>query len=168
MIEQEEHCLVVILEEPLKLAEASHWPIAGLVIDDKYYRDCGFGDFTEFYDWLRNSLGEVVGVRYYLAGDTEFLFEYGERKTYMVASDRGTFKYIEIYFSDIRDVDPLLSGDQGFLYDPVFRSDDGHIAIAFDMDWLSEAELAGLRQNSQIFWANVKSIPRVTRDSAEL
>ena len=166
MGEREKHCLIVILEEQLKLAEGSDWPIAGFAAGDKNYRDCGFGDFTEFYDWLRNSHGEVLGVRYYLCGETEFLFDYAQRKDYMLSSDRGTFKYIEIYFSVMRDVDPLRSDDQGFVYDPVFRSDDGQIAIAFDMGWLSETELSQLHQNTNMIWTDAKSIHRAERGSS--
>ena len=35
-------------------------------------------------------------------------------------------------FSETWDVDPLRSCDQGFVYDPVFRAEDGEVAIAFD------------------------------------
>ena len=159
MGKREQHCLIVILGEQLKLAEGSRWPIASFALEDKCYRECGFGDFTEFYDWLRNSHDELLGVRYYLCRETEFLFDYAQRTDYMLSADCGTFKYVEIYFSEKRDVDPLRSCDQGFVYDPVFRSDDDQIAIAFDAGWLSETELEALDRNETV-WTEVKSVYR--------
>ena len=143
---EERSCLIVILGEQVRLAKGGAGPIQSFDSNGKCYRDCGFGEFTEFYDWLRNSRDEVLGVRYYLCSDTDFLFGYAQEIGYALCVDRGTFRYIEIYFSHQRDVDPLRSGDQDFLYDPVFRSDDGEIAIAFEMGSLSEPELLTLER----------------------
>ena len=143
---EERGCLIVILGKQVKLAKGGSWPIPSFASNGKCYRDCGFGEFTEFYDWLRNSRDEVLGVRYYLCSDTDFLFGYAQNRDYVLSVDRGTFRYIEIYFSHQRDVDQHRSGDQGFVYDPVFRSEDGEIAIAFDMGWLSESELLTLER----------------------
>ena len=49
------------------------------------------------------------------------------------------------------DVDPLRSCDQGFVYDPVFRSDDDEIAMAFDTGWLSDSELQTLERRTSIW-----------------
>ena len=147
---EERDCLIVILGKQAKLARGGAWPIASFVCEGKCYRDTGVGDFTEFYDWLRNSSGEVLGVRYYLCADTEFLMGYAQEKDYMLSKDCGTFKYVEVYFSGQRDADPLLSCDQGFVYDPVFRSDE-EIAIAFDTGWLSDSELQMLERHTSIW-----------------
>jgi hypothetical protein len=146
---EQRDCLIVVLGERVKLAKGL-WPLSNFVSDGKVYGDIGAGDFTEFYDWLRNSSGQVLGVRYYLCADTEFLMNYADARDYMLSTDGGTFKYVEIYFTERRDVDPLLSCDQGFLYDPVFRSDE-EIAIAFDMGWLSESELRSLEENTSLW-----------------
>jgi hypothetical protein len=153
---EQRNCLIVILREQVKLANGGAWPFASFVSEGKCYQDAGFGDFTEFYDWLRNSRGEVLSVRYYLCADTEFLIGYAQEKDYMLCKDFGTFRYIEIYFSEHRDVDPLLSCDQGFVYDPVFRSDDDEIAIGFDMGWLSESELRALEEHTSV-WTEAQS-----------
>jgi hypothetical protein len=146
--------LIVILSKTVKLAKRTEKATACFVSEGCCYRDCGFGDFTEFYDWLRNSRDEILGVRYYLCADTEFLIGYSQVKDYMLSRGFGTFSYVEIYFTEKRDVDPLRSCDQGFVYDPVFRSDDGEIAIAFDTGWLSESELLMLEGLTPL-WTDV-------------
>jgi len=94
----------------------------------------------------------VIGVRINLCdADTEFLFDYANQRKYILSKDLGSLKFIEIYFSETWDVDPLRSCDQGFVYDPIFRSDDGEIAIAFDTGWLSEAELRGLEAREPLW-----------------
>src|ERR1700691_4567426 len=85
MSDQQRNCLIVILGKTVKLAKGGAWPIASLVSEGKCYRDAGFGGFTEFYDWLRNSCDEVLGVRYYLCSDTDFLFGYAQEKNYMLS-----------------------------------------------------------------------------------
>ena len=49
------------------------WPLTGFVIGSKQYRDANFGQWTGFYDWLRDSKEQVLGVRYWPFEDTEFL-----------------------------------------------------------------------------------------------
>lgn len=146
--------LVVMLGQDLKLAKGPAQPIACFDSGGTRYRDCGFGDFTEFYDWLRSSRDEILGVRYYLCSNTEFLMGYAQAREYMLSKDFGTYSYVEVYFSGNRDVDPLRSCDQGFVYDPVFRSDDGEVAIAFDAGWLSDADLLVLEQYTAL-WTDV-------------
>lgn len=155
VMSEDRGCVMVILGEPIKLAKGDSWPIASFTSNGKCYRDCGFGEFTEFYDWLRNARDQVIGVRLDLCADTEFLSNHAERRDYMLVKDVGTFKYLEIYFSETWDVDPLRSCDRGFVYDPVFRSDDGEIAIAFDTGWLSESELRLLEGRTSL-WAEVE------------
>lgn len=153
---EQRDCLIVVLADKVKLAKVNAWPIAGFVADGRCYRDCGFGEFTEFYDWLRNRGGELMGVRYNLCEDTEFLFGYAQRRDYMLSKDLGRFKYVEIYFSDKWDVDPHLSCDQGFVYDPVFRTEDDEIAIAFDTGHLTESELQRLEGQTSLW---IEAVP---------
>ena len=60
-----------------------------------------------------------------------------------------------MYFSERRSVDPTLSCDQAFLYDAIFRSDDGEYAIGFGMEELNEANLRSL-QDAGAEWAHVQ------------
>ena len=99
-MDEQQSCLIVLLGEQVKLAKGRPWPFASFVSNGKRYRDCGFGEFTAFYDWLRNARDEVLGVRYNLCGDTEFLFGYALRRDYMLSKEHGSWKYVEIYFSE--------------------------------------------------------------------
>jgi hypothetical protein len=123
------------------LARDLQWPLKGFVSDGRSYHDAGFGDWTEFYDWLRDSEGNVLGVRYWLRADTEFLAEYSRGMSYVQATPS---RHIEIYFSEVRKADPQCSCDQDFLYDAIFCSEDGEYAIAFGTGGLSESDLRSL------------------------
>jgi len=133
------NALIVILapDRPIVFAEA---------VGDAFerarrsYRDTGLGDFTGFYDWLRDPAGGVIGVRYLpfeasrAVCDAVCAFPYVE-----VAADRSSFA---IFFSPERAFDPASSGDQAFGGNRVFVADDGTYALTFDLDSLDEAERA--------------------------
>ena len=79
------------------------------------------------------------------------MVDYTKRMEY-VQSVRS--RHIEIYLSERRAIDARLSCDQAFLYDAIFRSDDGEYAIGFGMEELSEANLRSL-QDTRAEWADV-------------
>ena len=137
----ERPCLLVILRPQLILARDLRWPLKGFVLGDKQYRDAAFGNWTAFYDWLRDAKSNLLGVRYWLGEDTMFLVEHTRTFSYVNADPA---RYIEIYFSEYREIEPRLSGDQDFLYAPVFRSDDGEYALGFGMEGLSQPNLRSL------------------------
>lgn len=144
-------CLLVILRSQLTLAKGLRWPLTGFSVGDKRYHDAGLGAWTAFYDWLRDSEGKLLGVRYWLEQDTEFLVEHTKLMKYVQAVPS---RHIEIYFSERRAIDPRLSCDQAFLYDAIFRSEDGEYAIGFGMEELSDANLRSLRDTGAE-WADV-------------
>ncbi len=135
-------CLLVILQPQLVLAKIRPWPLVGFVCEGKNYRDSGWGNFTAFYDWLRDSDSKVLGVRYWLESDMDFLAQYAKELPYVHVDPS---RNLEIYFSERRAIDQLHSGDQDFLYDPIFRSEDGQYAIGFGMGWLNDAEILSLQ-----------------------
>ncbi len=147
-------CLLVILQPQLTLAKNLHWPLKGFISDGSLFRDTGIGDWTGFYDWLRDAAGNVIGVRYWLDTETEFLIDHTAGLSYIQPDPS---RHVEIYFSDNRAVDPQLSGDQDFLYDAVFRSDDGAYAIGFGMGGLSETDLESLKR-VETDWAVVQNL----------
>jgi hypothetical protein len=147
-------CLLVVLRPQLALAKNLQWPLQGFVLDGSSYRDVGFGDWTGFYDWLRDANENVLGVRYWLRDDTEFLVGYAKGLGYVQADQPS--HYIEIYFSQRREIVPKLSSDQDFLYDSVFRSDDGVYAIGFGIGGLSELDMRSL-QSIEIGWAKAET-----------
>src|SRR5262249_17416335 len=99
-------CLLVILRPQLTLAGGLTWPLKEFVVGNKQYHDLGLGEWTAFYDWLRDSEGKLLGVRYWLEKDTEFLSDHSKQLGYV---QNTPSRHIEIYFSDRRTVDPKLS-----------------------------------------------------------
>ena len=147
-------CLLVIFRPKLTLAKSPVWPLKSFVLDDKQYHDAALGEWTGFYDWLRDASGDLLGVRYGLNEETEFLGEQTRALDYVKVVAPG---YIEIYFSDRRHFEPKLSADQDFLYDPIFRSDDGEYALGFAMEDLSESELRSI-ENAQADWGTFRPL----------
>lgn len=141
-------CLLVILHPRLTLARDLRWPLKGFVVGNKQYRDAAFGDWTGFYDWLRDVNGDLLGVRYTPSDATEFLIEHATKLSYVKADPS---RHIEIYFSENRTTDPKRSCDQEFLYDAVFRSGEDDYAIGFGIEELSEADLHSL-ENAGAEW----------------
>jgi hypothetical protein len=141
-------CLLVILRPKLTLAKSPGWPLKGFALNGKEYRDAALGEWTGFYDWLRAADGTLLGVRYWLNEETEFLTQEAEGLPY---ANVDPSRFVEIYFSDRRDIEPQQSADQDFLYDPVFRSDDGEYALGFAIKDLNESELRSI-ENAQANW----------------
>ena len=146
---QARECLLVILQPQLVLAKIRPWPLSGFVCEGKHYKDAGFGEWTEFYDWLRDSDSRILGVRYWLGSETEFLADHARELSYIQVNPS---RCIEIYFSERRVVNQSLSADQDFLYDAIFRSGDGEYAIGFAIGGLNENDLSSL-QSLPTRWA---------------
>jgi hypothetical protein len=134
-------CLIVALKSKLALAQSPVWPVKGFTLNGTEYHDTELGEWTGFYDWLRDSNGALLGVRYWLNEGTELLVQHVRVLGYASVDPS---RFIEIYFSERREIDDTLSADQEFLYDPVFRSDDGGYALSFAMEGLSEAEVRSI------------------------
>lgn len=136
-------CLLVLFRSTLTLARDVRWPLAGFSIGEEKYYDASFGDWTGFYDWLRDAEGGLLGIRYTPFEQTEFLTRELKDLHYVQADPP---RHLEIYFSERREIDPKRSCDQAFLYDAVFRSDKGGYAIGFGMEELSESNLRSLEK----------------------
>lgn len=136
-------CLLVILRPQLTLAKDLRWPLKGFVLGEKQYHDANFGEWTGFYDWLRDREGGVLGVRYTPFEETEFLTKELKALAYVKVDPP---RHLEIYFSDRREFDEKRSCDQEFLYDAIFRSGDGEYAIGFGMEELNESNLRSLEK----------------------
>lgn len=147
-------CLIVVLKSNLTLAESPAWPLKGFALDGKEYRDAALGEWTGFYDWLRNPNGVLLGVRYWLNEGTERLVQQAHVLDYVRVDPS---RFIEIYFSDRRDIEPKLSADQEFLYDAVFRSDNGQYALGFAMVGLSESDLLNI-QTAKADWGTFQPL----------
>ena len=144
----DDSCLIVVLGPSLTLTMSPSLPFNGFSLGTTSYRDFGLGEWTGFYDWLRKEDDHIIGVRYWLNGGVEDMVSQVASLSYL-RIDPG--RYIEIYFSDSRQIDRTRSVDQDFIYDPVFRSDDGEYAIGFAMENLSEMETLSIR-NAPVTW----------------
>jgi len=89
-----------------------------------------------------------------LSSETEFLADYAREMPYIQIDPS---RYLEIYFSERRGVNQARSCDQDFLYDGIFRSDDGQYAIGFGMGGLNEADVCSL-QTAKAKWAEAHRI----------
>jgi hypothetical protein len=147
-------CLLVILGPRLTLARDLQWPLKGFLVGNKQYLDAAFGEWTGFYDWLRDTDGNLLGVRYAPSEDTEFLIERVTNLSYVKADPS---RDIEIYFSQKRTVDAKHSCDQAFLYDAIFHSDDGDYAIGFGIEELSETDIYTL-EKAEAEWAAARPL----------
>jgi hypothetical protein len=145
------HCLIVALQEELTLVENVPWPFQGFRLGDNIYRDVGLGEWTGFYDWMRRANGDLVGVRYSPLVDNQLLFEAARALRYARIDSTGG---LEVYFSDDDGADERQSCDQEFQYDPVFRSELGGWAIAFDVVALTPMDQGQLRRIGRN-WATV-------------
>lgn len=133
--------LIVILEPERPV-------VFGDVIGDAFehagrcYRDTGLGDFTGFYDWLRDASGGVIGVRYLPFEASRAVCDAVATFPYIdVTADRSS---LAVFFSVERAFDPASSGDQAFGGNRVFVAADGTYALTFDAGALDNAERARL------------------------
>lgn len=124
-------CLVVVCTDNIGLAVAQHCPEGSFVYAEGSYEDQGFGDFTGFYDWLRNSKGSVIGVRYLPAHELEFFCNAVAHLPYVEID--WQIKSIALYFSDDRSIDESTSNDQEFGDNKLFKSASGRFALSFNV-----------------------------------
>ncbi|HEY6252421.1 MAG TPA: hypothetical protein VI685_20900 [Candidatus Angelobacter sp.] len=142
-------CIVVFLWPQMGLALATNWPIASITVKQQIYKPSGPG-WSGFYDWLRDSSGKLLGIRYHPCEETAFVLEQASRLNY---AERGAYGDMSLFFSNERSFDPKKSTDQDFLYDQLFVADDGSTAIAFAKE-LTQEELDSLR-SARADWPDV-------------
>jgi len=94
------------------------------------FRDSGAGDWLGFYDWLRTSDNEVIGVRQYVDPDPKVDQILLELARHDVVVDKR-MRTVEIFFSNRRDYHELKSSDQDFGDNRMFLADDGSILLTF-------------------------------------
>jgi hypothetical protein len=142
-------CLVVVLRQRLTLALVTGYPNEELVVAGVSYKDAGYGDWSGFYDWLRDSEQRVLGVRYW-PDDTGFLLDTANKFSYVIVPESRF--YMEIYFSSNRSVNKQKSKDQDFLYDKIFSSETGEYIIVFDTSLLTNNELTQITHTAEADW----------------
>jgi hypothetical protein len=161
----DDRCLIVALRPERTLAISESVPSSAFRLGEREYRRVGTAQFTGFYDWLRDSSGSILGVRYAplpddhpgdkfsqamegLGGGTitpkqvEELAQAVGSLSY-TAVDRG--KIYEIFFTSQRTYDEAHSADQAFIYSMIYQSDDGEYALVFGLEALDAEQAKRLR-----------------------
>jgi hypothetical protein len=86
-------------------------------------------DWIGFYDWLRTSDGQVIGVR--LQPDEDTLDE--ATLNFLVALDKhNSVDNLRIFFADVHEFDPRFSDDGDFGGNILMRGTNGSLALAFN------------------------------------
>ncbi len=150
-------CLLVAFEPAPTLVLTGSCPTGQFRMDGRLYKEAGdYGDWTGFYDWLRQDSGHIVGVRYSPFQETEFLIEAVKGLAYVVIPEPK--RCIEVYFSPgsgSRGVDPSESDDQAFGSNRIFYcNEQSRYLISFDTSRLSESEMQSIR-TSKARWETV-------------
>ncbi len=142
--------LVAALGPRLTLALLETGPPSEFELDGVRFRDSGLGDFTGFYDWLRDREGRPVGVRYCPAVSTAAQMSRVAAVPYV----RRDGECLEIRFGDRVPIDYAASDDQSFGGNRLFVSDAGGIALSFETYFLAEEELRAIRE-AQAHWGTL-------------
>lgn len=145
-------CLLVLFRRQVTLSLIDDWPGAEITVDGETYRDVGSGDWTGYYDWLRNTQGAILGVRYWPSEETHFLVSTASPLSYSRVYDNERQPWVEIYFSDDRNVDYERSKDYDFVYSRVLSSDLAEYAICFDTGSLTSDELESIALGAKADW----------------
>lgn len=93
---------------------ANEVPEKRFLLDGIEYTDSNFDDFSGFYDYLRNSAGEILGVRFLPFED----YDFNEKELIFLASETET-------------IDEEKSDDQRFGENKIYRTRNGNILLTF-------------------------------------
>jgi hypothetical protein len=100
-------------------------PVVRLAGED--HADSGAGDWLGFYDWLRDSAGEVIGVQQWIDEAASYPFS----KCFVGVQPDLDSLCVRIFFGQSREVDGALSCDQDFGSNRLLVADDS-IALTFN------------------------------------
>lgn len=134
-----DECLVVVLQPTLVFATLGACPKDGFYFRGKRYHDRGYGSFTGFYDWIRDSAQKIIGLRYWPFEETVFILEKLAHWSRAVRAQDES--YLEIYFASGQNVDWQHSDDQDFGSNQFFSTDDDEWAISFAIKRLDDREV---------------------------
>ena len=95
-------------------------------IGEAHYLDSGAGDWLGFYDWLRNSRGEVIGVQQWIDETPTFPFS----TQFEGVESNSKHGVLRIFFGQSREVDEAKSCNQDFGHNRLLTTGDS-IALTF-------------------------------------
>lgn len=135
MTEARQHSAVaVVLAHPIVVVTDLTWPRFCFRRGDERFVHTLRGDWTGFYDWLRDSRRRVIGLRYRPFEEVHFILNEIEPG----GSVRVTEATVECLFDEGARIDASQSGDQAFQYVGLFESSEGHYALLVDTEELTD------------------------------
>jgi hypothetical protein len=115
-----------------------------IIIKGERFEDSGLGNLAGFYDWLRTSSGQVIGVRTWLLDNP------GVASVRALIANSSAIelhdKEVRCFFSTERHFDEAQSDDQEFGVHRIAISARGAVALTYDVGSLCEAELLSIKQ----------------------
>lgn len=120
-----------------------------ITLNKNIFVECDDNDFSGFYDWLRDSTGKVIGVRYTtLDSFKQVLIKSLKRLPYVNFVHE---KIVEIYFHDKnRSIDDENSNDQDFGICKVYSLSNSTFAILFDIEYLTKYEFLSIPAGASV------------------
>lgn len=113
-----------------------------LKINNIQYKEFEDNDYSGFYDWLRNAIGQIIGIRYTrLDPFNSTLVAQLKKIPYINFVHK---KIIEIYFSHHRNYLDSISNDQDFGTCKLYVSADQTYAMLFDAGYLISNEFSSI------------------------
>lgn len=122
----------------------------GIKISGRRYITNAASGANGFYDWLRGSGGNVVGIRYWIFDDNPVLLDKNfiqlvtESLPYTVYLNEKNC--LEVIFDKTKKIIQEESDDQDFGFNAIFKSDDDRYLLAFDVANLDESQLEKISQ----------------------
>jgi hypothetical protein len=133
--------LVVLITEPIALFWLPTEVSGSVLINGETFVDGGLGSWIGFYDWLRTSHREVVGVRTWISGpEVEAIRRELSRNNAVdvCAND------VRVWFAECRRFEESISDDQDLGTHRIMRNDAGELAFTFNVEGLSAEEIEAL------------------------
>lgn len=139
--------LALLFADGPRVRDGLAWPTSSFSASGEVFVNTELGDWTGFYDWLRDTHGVLIGLRYWPFDTTAFLQSEVGHLPFIRTTPNGA---IELFFSDSRDTDSAQSKDQGFQYDALFRSAEGTYALLIDDSELRGEDIESLGRRGLI------------------
>jgi hypothetical protein len=112
------------------------------VLFGESFSDAQLGEWTGFYDWLRNPFGQIIGVRYWPFEHCKFLLTEPNLDPDIRVEGGGLL----VFFGAEATFEPALSGDQDFEESRVLRGESGSFGLLLGCSNLSSAEQTELQR----------------------
>lgn len=133
---QGDECLIAILSRPIVVAFASSVPESEFRLAETAYDNLGLGDWNGFYNYLRLSRDQVVGVEFEpddnnLLRDLKRLIGHNPQLLWKEAG-------LIVFFGKKTHFDPNWTSMGHFGWNSIFRSKANVMAITFGLQGLSE------------------------------